>query len=107
MKSGVFCQQLTRSPRGGLVADKDRNAMPADAVKQLGNRLVVQVGQVCSIERCIFWQTFRQVEAEWYFALKPRLHCVSIGRNHLGWHARRKCGDVLIEDLGNQRRLLG
>ena len=53
MKSGVFGQQLIRAPRCGLVADKDRNVVFANAVKQLGNRLVVQVGQVCSVERFV------------------------------------------------------
>jgi hypothetical protein len=38
MKSGVFGQQLIRPPRGWLAADKDRDPMFANAVKQLGIR---------------------------------------------------------------------
>ncbi len=80
--------------------------MLANAVEQLGNRSVVQIGQIGPIERRAGWKVLRQIKAERYFALKPRLDRVSIGRNHLRRQASRERSDVLIEDLGNQRIVL-
>ena len=50
LKSRVLCRQLIRA-RCVFLADENRNAMLANAVEQLGHRLVVQVGQVRPIER--------------------------------------------------------
>ena len=76
--------------------------MPANAVEQLGDGLIVHVGQVRPIERSITRQVLGQIEAERDFALEPWLNRVSVCGNDLQRHVVGKRGNVLIEDLGDQ-----
>ena len=76
--------------------------MPANAVEQLGDGLIVHVGQVRPIERSITRQVLGQIEAERDFALEPRLNRVPVGGNDLQRLAIGKRGNVLIEDFGDK-----
>lgn len=103
MKSRTFCRQLTRLRTPGLLPEKDRNAMLANAIDQLGRGLVPKVCQVRAIEGDVTRQALRQIKAERDLALEPRLDRVPISRNDLQRLAIGKRSNVLIEDLGDQR----
>jgi hypothetical protein len=102
MKSRTFRRQLTRLRTSGPLSEKDRNAMLANAIDQLGRWLVAKVSQVRAIKSDVTRQALRQIEAERDFPLEPRLHRVPVARDNLQRLAIGKRRNVLIEDLGNQ-----
>ena len=83
MKSRVVGEPSVRDSSACSLLDKDGDAMLANAVEQLRRRLVAEVRQVRPVERRISRQVLREVEAERYLALKPRLHRVPVGGDHL------------------------
>src|SRR5277367_5603770 len=89
-----------------FLPDENRDAMLPNAVEQLGDGLVVQVRQISPIESGIGGQILRQIKAERYLPLKPRLHRVPVGRNHLRRQVPSEHGEVLIEYFSNQRSTL-
>jgi hypothetical protein len=106
MKSRTFCRQLMRLRLPGPLPEKDKDAMLANAVDQLGRGLVSKVSQVCAIESGVTGQALRQIEAERDPSLEPWLYCVTVGGNDLQRLAIGKRGNVLIEDLGDQGSLI-
>ena len=81
--------------------------MLANAVEQLGDGPIAEIGEVRAIERGVARQALGQIEAERDFALEPRLDRVPVCRNDLQRLVIGKRGDVLIEDFGDQGSAFG
>jgi hypothetical protein len=62
MKSRAFYHQLIHLRRAGFLPEKDGDTMLADAVEQLGNGSVAQVGEVGAIKRSVTRQILWQIE---------------------------------------------
>src|ERR1700722_5947629 len=74
--------------------------MLADAEEQLGGGLIVEIGEIGSVEGGVCREVLREVEAEGNLALKPGLHCVAVGGDDLRGGVCGECGDVEIADFG-------
>src|SRR5271163_3196492 len=81
--------------------------MPADAIEQLGDRLVAEIGQVCPVQRRVARQPLWKIEAEWNLALEPGFYGVSVGGEHLRRCVGGERGDVLVAGLGHERSVFG
>ena len=107
MESGVICLDCARWIGARSLHYKDGDAVLADAVEQQRRRLVVKVSKIGSFKPGVGGQVFREIETERNLALKPWLHGVPVGRNHLRRRVGGKRGDVLVARLGYERSGFG
>ena len=88
----------------GFLADEDGDAVLSDGIKELGDGLVAEVGEVGSVEGGVAGKVVGKVEAEGNFALEPGFYGVAIRGDDIKRIGAGESIDMQISHLSKRIR---